>query len=105
MHPALAKKCAQTLGVEFEQAPLAGYKCAGMACVATNRGYLAHNRISEEEASMLESLFNCKGLNGTVNSGAALVGAGACATSTGALIGEASTGFETGRIVQAFDLA
>ena len=100
-----AKAIANCLGVELAQFPLAGYKCTGMACIASNKGWLAHNRINEEEMAKLESLFNCKGINGTVNSGTALVGAGVAATTKGAAIGEASSGFEIGRAVQAFDLA
>ncbi len=100
-----AAEIAEMLGVDFEQHALAGYKCAGMACVATNRGWAAHNRITEDEASMLESLFKVRGGNATVNSGTALVGVGVCATSHGALIGEKSSGFEVARISQALDLA
>lgn len=104
MPHAQAKKIADTLGVEHELSMLSGYKCTGMACVATNKGWAAHNRINEQEVEMLESLFNCKGINCTVNSGTALVGAGICATSKGALIGETSSGFEIARISQALDL-
>jgi len=53
---------------------------------------------------MLESLFNCKGLNCTVNGGTALVGAGVCANSNGALVGMSSSGFELARVSQALDL-
>lgn len=98
------KKIADCLGVEAHAGALAGYKTPGMACVVTNKGWLAHNRISAEEAQMLESLFKQKGINGTVNSGTALVGCALSANSNGAMVGESCSGFELGRIEQALDL-
>lgn len=98
------RKIADCLGVPYEKIPIAGYRCPGMACVATDKGWVAHNRINEEEAAMLESLFKCKGSNASVNSGTALVGAGVCATTSGAMIGERSSGFEVARISQALDI-
>lgn len=99
-----AKMLADALDVEVVRTALAGYKTVGMACVATNKGWLAHNRIEEGEAERLTSLFGVEGLNGTVNSGTALVGLGVVANSTGAILGERCSGFEEARIMQALGL-
>ena len=94
----------QILGVPVKQGAVAGYHTPGSCLVVTNKGWLAHNRITEEEAGMLEELFGVPGTNGTTNMGSAFVGIGAVANSKGAIVGESSSGFEESRITEALDL-
>ncbi|MDE1797912.1 MAG: translation initiation factor IF-6 [Candidatus Micrarchaeota archaeon] len=104
MPPALVKLVEKGLGVKALQMMIGGYKTVGAACVATNKGWLGHNRMTDEEAGALDELFGVKGSNGSVNSGTALVGLGAVANSNGALCGETTTGYELSKIQQALDL-
>ncbi|MFA5108876.1 MAG: translation initiation factor IF-6 [Candidatus Micrarchaeia archaeon] len=104
MPPEIVKQIADVLGVEAVRMPLAGYKTVGMMAAATNKGWIAHNRINEKEAAALESIFKVKGMNATLNAGTAMVGLAVVANSKAALVGETTTGFETGRAEQALEL-
>ncbi len=97
-------KIEKALGVPVKQHPLAGYRTVGAMMIATNKGWVAPNRTTAEEAGLLEDLFTVKGSNGTVNSGTAFVGLGMAANSKGAAVGETTSGFEQSRIQQALDL-
>lgn len=100
----MVKRVEKALGVPVKQTALAGYRTVGAMVVATNKGWLAHNRISDEEAGMLDDLFGVKGSNGTVNSGSAFVAMGVVANSKGLIVGESTSGFEEARMMQALDL-
>ncbi|VVB57110.1 Translation initiation factor 6 [uncultured archaeon] len=104
MHHEDVKLAEKILGVPVRQATVAGYHTPGSCLVATNKGWLAHNRITPDEGAMLEELFGSPGLNGTTNMGSAFVGIGAVANSKGLIVGESSSGFEESRITQALDL-
>lgn len=88
------------LGVEVVQMRIAGYSTPGSAILATNKGFLAHNRCSEEELKEIESVLRVRGTNATLNKGVAFPSLGALANSKGAVFGEACTGFEIGRAAQ-----
>ncbi len=92
------------LGVEVVQASIAGFQTVGSACVATDKGFIAHNDASDEELKFLESIFKVSGLNGTVNMGVSFVGIGVVANSNGCVVGEPTSGFELGRVSQALSL-
>jgi len=100
----LAKRISDCLGVEAVGRRVAGYLTAGSALIATNRGFLAHNRCSEEELKELQSILRVQGINGTLNTGVASVGLGAVANSRAAVFGEATTGFEMGRAAEGLAL-
>jgi len=102
--PKFAKQIEKTLNVPVQQGSICGCKTVGMAVAPTNAGYVANNRINDEEAEFLFSVFGVRGINCTVNGGAAMVGLGIVANSNGALVGGASTGFEIGRIQQGLNL-
>ncbi|MFA5929700.1 MAG: translation initiation factor IF-6 [Candidatus Micrarchaeia archaeon] len=101
---AMARKISDCLGVEAVGRQVAGFFTAGSAILATNRGFLSHNRCSEEELKELQSILHVQGVNGTLNTGVAFPALGAVANSHHALFGEACTGFEMGRAVQGLDL-
>ncbi|MEM3030952.1 MAG: translation initiation factor IF-6 [Candidatus Micrarchaeia archaeon] len=92
------------LGVEVVPASIAGYNTVGSVCVATNRGFLAHNDAGEEELRAIESVLKVKGGIGTCNMGVPFVGLCLVANSRGYLAGEPTTGFELARIDQALEL-
>ncbi|MCX6770724.1 MAG: translation initiation factor IF-6 [Candidatus Micrarchaeota archaeon] len=100
----MARKISDCLGVEAVGRAVAGYFTSGSAILATNKGFLAHNRCSEEELKELQSILHVQGVNGTLNTGVAFPSLGAVANSHHALFGEACTGFEMGRAVQGLDL-
>ncbi|PIT83968.1 translation initiation factor IF-6 [Candidatus Micrarchaeota archaeon CG10_big_fil_rev_8_21_14_0_10_45_29] len=98
------KEIEHALGVEVVQMEVAGYRAVGMMVVPTDGGWIAHNRITDEEAEKFEQIFKVKGGNGTVNSGTPFVGIGMVANSKAAIVGEETSGFELGRIEQALNL-
>jgi translation initiation factor 6 len=99
------KKISDCLGVEVVERHVAGFATAGSCLLATNKGFAAHNRATEEELKELQSILRVAGQNCTVNTGVAFVSLGAMATSKGALVGESCTGFEAGRLATALGLA
>jgi len=102
VHPGLGTRAcnriAEALNVEVRRGTVGGLKTVGMTSVATNKGILAHPRISEEELAMLEDLFQLPVDVGTVNFGSPLVGSGLLANGRGYLAGSETTGPELGRI-------
>ncbi len=76
----------------------------GMIGCITNKGGLCHPDISTSEKSEMEKVFDIKLMEGTVNFGLPLVGAGIVANSNGAVCGRQSTGVELGRMEEALKL-
>ena len=76
----------------------------GMIGCITNKGGLYHPDISKSEKSEMEKVFDIKMMEGTVNFGLPLVGAGIVANSNGAVCGRQSTGVELGRMEEALNL-
>jgi len=87
-----------TLGVELVPMVLAGYHTIGSVCVATNKGFLAHYSMKEEEMKEIERILKVKGDKGTVNVGAGFVSLGVIANSHGYIAGETTSVYELGRI-------
>ncbi len=92
------KRMEDALGVELVPLTIANYSTVGSACTATNKGFLAHYAASEEEMKSLEDALKVPGDKGTVNMGTGFVGIGMVANSKGFVVGEASTGFEIGKM-------
>ena len=99
-----AKRISDCLGVEVVRRRVAGYFTAGSCVLATNKGFAAHNRAGEEELKELQAILHVPGQNCTINAGTAFVQIGAIANSNGCIAGEASTGFELGRLAGALDM-
>ena len=76
----------------------------GMIGCITNKGGLCHPDISSFEKEAMEKVFDIKLMEGTVNFGLPLVGAGIVANSNGAVCGRQSTGVELGRMEEALSL-
>ena len=83
-----AQEIAEFLGVDFVHRNLAGMEVVGAAVAVTNKGFLAHPSISEEELSLLKDLFKVEGDTTTVNFGDPFVRTGIVANSKGAIVGE-----------------
>ena len=86
------------------QRNMAGYATVGSCLFATNKGFAAHNRATEEELKELQSILGVPGANCTLNTGVAFVSLGVVANSKSAIFGESSTGFEVGRVEGALGL-
>ncbi len=98
----LSQAIGEFLGVEVIHLTLGGVKTVGMAGVATNQGVIVHPRATERQIAMLEGLAKIPVGTGSVNMGGALVGTGLLVNETGYLAGNATSGFELGRIEDVF---
>lgn len=98
------KRISDCLGVEVVGRHVAGYGTVGSCLLATNKGFAAHNRATEEELKELQSILRVGGENCTVNTGVPFVSIGAIANSKGAVFGLDCTGFEIGRVSGALAL-
>ena len=98
----LAKAIGEFLGVEVIHLTLGGVKTVGMAGVATNKGVIVHPRATERQIAMLEEIAKVPVGTGSINMGGALVGTGLLVNEKGYLAGNATSGFELGRIEDVF---
>jgi translation initiation factor 6 len=106
LHPTISKaqerKISDALGVEaMAHDTLSKISTVGAINVVTNRGLLAFNEMPQVELKKLERIFKVRGNVGTCNMGVPFVGMGVVANSKGALVGDASSGFEVSRIYEA----
>lgn len=95
------KRIEDCLGVESEYASVAGITTVGSCGVATNKGCLLHRDAAEEEMKLIEDVLKVPVDIGTANFGSPFVGSCMIANSTGAVIGESTTGPEVTRIMEA----
>jgi translation initiation factor 6 len=98
----LAKAIGEFLGVAVIHLTLGGVKTVGMAGVATNKGVIVHPRATERQIAMLEEVAKVPVGTGSINMGGALVGTGLLVNERGYLAGNATSGFELGRIEDVF---
>jgi len=98
----LSKAIGEFLGVEVLSLTLGGVKTVGMAGVATNKGVIVHPRATERQIAMLEDIAKVPVGTGSINMGGALVGTGLLVNEKGYLAGNATSGFELGRIEDVF---
>jgi translation initiation factor 6 len=98
----MGKEIAEFLGVEMIYLTLGGVKTIGMAGVATNKGVIVHPRATAREISHLEEVAKVPVGTGTINMGSALIGTGLLVNEKGYIAGNATSGFELGRIEDVF---
>jgi translation initiation factor 6 len=98
----LSKIIGEFLDVEVIHLTLGGVKTVGMAGVATNKGVIVHPRATERQIAMLEEIAQVPIGTGSINMGGALVGTGLLVNEKGYLAGNATSGFELGRIEDVF---
>ena len=90
------------LGVETIALVLGGVKTVGMAGVATNKGVIVHPRATDRQIDQLEKVANVPVGTGSINMGSGLVGTGLLVNEKGYIAGNATSGFELGRIEDVF---
>jgi translation initiation factor 6 len=95
------KRMEDALGIELVPLSIAKHTTVGSACVASNKGFLAHYAASDDEIKAVEDALKVPGDKGTVNTGAGYVSAGIVHNDKGFVAGEASTGYELGKIESA----
>jgi translation initiation factor 6 len=98
----LAHEIGEFLEVEVIHLTLGGVKTVGMAGVATNKGIIVHPRATPHQIARLEEVAKVPVGTGTINMGSALVGTGLLVNETGYIAGNATSGFELGRIEDVF---
>lgn len=98
----LAKAIGEFLGVQVIHLILGGVKTVGMAGVATNKGVIVHPRATERQIALLEEVSKVPVGTGSINMGGVLVGTGLLVNEKGYLAGNATSGFELGRIEDVF---
>jgi len=90
------------LGVEIITLNLGGVQTVGMAGVATNKGVIVHPRATAQQIARLEEVAKVPVGTGTINMGSALIGTGLLVNDSGYIAGNATSGFELGRIEDVF---
>jgi translation initiation factor 6 len=98
----LSQVIGEFLGIEVIHLTLGGVKTVGMAGVATNKGVIVHPRATERQIAMLEEVAQVPVGTGSINMGGALVGTGLLVNEKGYLAGNATSGFELGRVEDVF---
>jgi len=106
VHQDMPTELSQVIGdfleVDVIHLTLGGVKTVGMAGVATSKGVIVHPRATERQISQLEEVAKVPVGTGSVNMGGALVGTGLLINERGYLAGNATSGFELGRIEDVF---
>ncbi|MFH0885280.1 MAG: translation initiation factor IF-6 [Candidatus Micrarchaeota archaeon] len=99
-----AKAISDALGVELVPLGIAGFTTVGSACIATNSGFLAHYKSSDDDLRMLKDALKVDGSKGTVNTGTGFVAYGAVVNRNGYVVGENTTPYEIGRLEEGLGL-
>ncbi len=94
----------EVLGVEITPKSLNQMDTLGMIGCVTNKGGICHPDITARDRQMMEKVLDVPIMEGTVNFGMPLVGAGVVASSNGAVCSRQSTGVELGRVEEALRL-
>jgi translation initiation factor 6 len=98
----LKEAIGEFLGVETIALVLGGVKTVGMAGVATNKGVIVHPRATDRQIEQLEKIAQVPVGTGSINMGSGLVGTGLLVSDQGYIAGNATSGFELGRIEDVF---
>ncbi|MFA6333246.1 MAG: translation initiation factor IF-6 [Methanoregula sp.] len=106
VHPDMPADLMNAIGeflkVEIFPLVLGGVKTVGMAGVATNKGVIVHPRATDRQIEQIESVAKIPVGTGSINMGSGLVGTGLLVNERGYLTGNATSGFELGRIEDVF---
>ncbi|MDR0439237.1 MAG: translation initiation factor IF-6 [Methanocalculaceae archaeon] len=109
VHPNMSSEMCRMIGeflkVEIIPMSFGSVGTVGMVGACTNTGVLLSARSSPDELDHLENSLPAVGVSigtGSVNMGSGLIGTGLLVNSKGYLAGNATTGFELGRIEDVF---
>ncbi|MGC8572039.1 MAG: translation initiation factor IF-6 [Candidatus Micrarchaeia archaeon] len=97
------KQIRDALNVEVIKEQIGIFKTVGANNVITNKGMLINNNVSDEEKAHIDKLTGFDSIRTTANIGFLGIGLSIAANSYGAVIGEDTTGFELGRIMEALE--
>lgn len=89
------------LGVPIVSTTVAGQDVVGSLAAANDKGVLLHPDVTPDEALVIEEILGVPPMVGTVSFGSPYVGAGVCASNTGAVSGTKTTGPELNRVEDA----
>ena len=96
---ALVKKVEETFGVEVMKAAIAGCNTIGSLCKCNNNGCVCTVDATDDDIELIKDVLKVKEVQRTtVNHGSKYVGSGIVANSKGALVGDATTPIEMGRL-------
>jgi translation initiation factor 6 len=98
----MAHEIGAFLGVEVVFMTLGGIKTVGMAGAASNKGVIVHPLATTQQIARLEEVAKIPVGTGTINMGSPLVGTGLLVNDSGYIAGNATSGFELGRIEDVF---
>ncbi len=94
----------ETLDVTVQRGTIAGLPIVGSSGVATSKGVIVHPQSTSKELEVLKKFFGIPVDVGTVNGGMPYVRIGLVANTTGALIGEDTTGPEIQNLINILDI-
>jgi len=106
VHPDMPSDMVKEIGAALEvpviKITFGGIKTVGMAAVATNKGIIVHPRSTRAEIERLEDAVDIPVGTGSINMGTGIIGTGLLVNMHGYLAGNATSGFELGRIEDVF---
>jgi translation initiation factor 6 len=91
------------IDLKILQTNLAKTDAVGSSLVLTNKGFLVNPNSTDEEIKKLQETLNINGGSSTANTGDAFIRTSIIANSTGAIVGEKTTGHEMNRIDEALE--
>ncbi len=95
----LVEKLSDLFGVEVVKSAIAGCNIVGSVCRCNNVGCVCSIDASDDDIEILKEVLKVKEVQRTtVNHGSKYVGSGVIANSKGALVGDATTPIEMGRL-------
>jgi len=98
IHPgapeSLAKIVAETLNVDIVTSSIGGLPYVGSLAIATNKGVLAPQSITDRERAVIEGALKVPVEAGTINGGVPYVRSGLLANTKGAVVGSLTSGPE-----------
>ena len=97
------KQMEDVLDVEVIREQIGMFKTVGANNVITNKGMLINNETSDEQKERIDKLTGFESVRTTANVGFLGIGLSIAANSYGVVIGEDTTGFELGRIMEALE--
>jgi len=106
VHPDLpadvAAAIGEFLGVAVIHLTLGGVRTVGMAGAASNKGVIVHPNATAQQIAQIEAVAKVPVGTGTINMGSGLIGTGLLVNDSGYIAGNATSGFELGRVEDVF---
>jgi translation initiation factor 6 len=94
---------ADALDVEVMKGKMDGYKTVGANCILTNTGLVINNKGTAQEKNEWDEFSGFDSVRTTANTGAFSIGLSVIANAKGVVAGDATTGYELARIMEALE--